>query len=124
MNQIHRTAEPSFSADCAFSYTEAGKSYRRFPILCESFYENLTFHIHIEHKDNGISLTAIGTYQLDGDTYQLDFKQIFVRNIHNEVISLLGDSEDVIAMRQNITCVRKGNQIVFTDHKSQTYYFA
>ena len=88
------------------------------------FYENQTFHIHIEHKDNGISLTAIGTYKLDGDTYQLEFVQIFARNIHNEIVNLLGDNEDAVAMRKKISCVRKDKQIVFTDHKNQTYYFA
>ncbi len=80
------------------------------------FYKNGTFRIRIEHKDKGLSLTGIGTYTLDGKTYQLTFIQAFGRDTNDQVVNIIDQCD-------KITCTRSGNRIKFTDHKTQTFYF-
>ena len=80
------------------------------------FFDNKTFHVHIEHKGNGLALTGIGTYTMDGNTYQLTFSQLYARNVSNVIVDLTNESE-------NISCTKSGNRIKFIDHKSQIYYF-
>ena len=88
------------------------------------FYDNNTFHIRIEHKDVGLCLTGIGTYTLEGKTYQLEFIQAFGRNTENQIIDILSSVDDNDTYEvDKITCVRTGNRIKFTDHKSQIFYF-
>lgn len=87
------------------------------------FHDNGTFQIHIEHKEKGVALTAIGTYTQEKNIYILEFKQGFVRNHENIIIDLTADNEDTIALRKNISCTRDKNLIKFIDHKNQTYYF-
>lgn len=80
------------------------------------FFENKTFHIHIEHKENGLSLSGIGTYTTEGNTYNLKFIQAYARDVNNIII-------DVTNLSNEITCTRSGNRIKFTDHKYQIFYF-
>ena len=80
------------------------------------FNKNNTFSIRIEHKEKGLSLTGIGTYTLDGKTYQLTFVQAFARDVNNTIIDITNETAE-------ITCTRTGNRIKFTDHKFQIYYF-
>ena len=82
------------------------------------FFDNDTFHVHIEHKEKGISLIGIGTYTLKNKTYQLTFTQIYARDTDNQIIDIT-DQPACAA----ITCQRSGNRIKFTDHKAQIYYF-
>ena len=81
------------------------------------FYDNNTFHIHIEHKSNGLSLTGIGTYTLEGNTYKLQFTQAYARNTSNIIVDITNTQS------KEITCTRSGNRIKFTDHKYQVFYF-
>lgn len=80
------------------------------------FFKNSTFHVRIEHRDKGLVLTGIGTYQLNGDTYELKFVQVYARDTSNTVV-------DITDQCDAITCKRSGNRIKFTDHNSQIYYF-
>ena len=80
------------------------------------FYKNGTFHIRIEHKEKGLSLTGIGTYTLEDKTYQLSFVKAFARDTNNTVI-------DITDQCAAISCTRSGNRIKFIDHKSQIFYF-
>lgn len=80
------------------------------------FFDNNTFHVHIAHKGNGLALTGIGTYTQEGKTYKLTFTQLYGRNVSNVIVDLTEEAK-------NITCVKSGNRIKFTDHKSQIYYF-
>ena len=80
------------------------------------FFDNNTFHIHIEHEGNGLSLTGIGTYTKEGKTYNLEFIEIYGRDTNNQIVNLMDKS-------QEITCTRSGNRIKFTDHKYQIFYF-
>ncbi len=82
------------------------------------FYNNGTFRIMIEHKEKGLSLTAIGTYQLDHQNYQLKFERLLARNTEGEIVNYT-DSEESKA----ITCTRRDKTIIFVDHKAQTFYF-
>lgn len=86
------------------------------------FYQNGTFHIIIEHKTKGLSLTAIGTYQLEGKNYQLKFEKLFARNNDGNIVDYTTD-EVYKSQRAAISCTRRGNQIEFVDHKAQTFYF-
>lgn len=87
------------------------------------FYKNNTFHIHIEHKDLGLSLTAIGTYTLENKTYHLEFTQAYSRNVYNEIENITSALNDENSDLPKISCTRSGNRIKFIDHKSQIYYF-
>ena len=80
------------------------------------FFDNDTFHVHIAHKGNGLSFTGIGTYEIKGKEYKLTFTQAYARNASNIIVDLTEESK-------NITCVKSGNRIKFTDHKAQIYYF-
>lgn len=80
------------------------------------FYQNGTFYVQIKHKDKGLSFTGIGTYKQDGKTYQLKFYRAYARNNEDNIVDYTDQCND-------ITCVRTGNRIKFTDHKSQTFYF-
>ena len=80
------------------------------------FFDNNTFHVHIAHKGNGLALTGTGTYMQEGKTYKLTFTQLYGRNVSNVIVDLTEEAK-------NITCVKSGNRIKFTDHKSQIYYF-
>lgn len=86
------------------------------------FNQNGTFHINIEHKDKGLSLTAIGTYKLEGKTYQLKFEKLFARDNDGNITDYT-TAEEHKAERAAITCTRSGNRIKFVDHKAQTFYF-
>ncbi|MBR4418535.1 MAG: hypothetical protein IKT33_00870 [Clostridia bacterium] len=81
-----------------------------------TFNKNNTFRIHIEHKEKGLALTGIGTYTLEKKTYHLTFTQIYARDLNDTIVDITNQTE-------TITCTRSGNQIKFTDHKAQIYYF-
>lgn len=80
------------------------------------FFDNKTFHIHIEHEGNGLSLTGIGTYTKEGKTYKLEFIKLYGRDTNNMIV-------DLMDKREEITCTTSGNRIKFTDHKYQIFYF-
>ena len=80
------------------------------------FFKNGTFHIHIEHKDNGLSFTGIGTYTKDGNTYQLTFVQAYARDNDDNIVDYTDHGNEV-------SCERSGSRIKFIDHKGQTFYF-
>lgn len=88
------------------------------------FYDNHTFHIRIEHKDVGLCFTGIGTYTLEGKTYNLEFVQAFGRDTENQIVDIMPmmDDDDNYII-DKITCTRSGNRIKFIDHKSQIFYF-
>ncbi len=80
------------------------------------FFDNGTFHVRIEHKIEGLSLTGIGTYTQDGKTYKLKFHKAYARDNHGDIV-------DYTNYCDRITCIRTGNRIKFTDHKFQIFYF-
>ena len=80
------------------------------------FYKNGTFHVHIEHKEKGLSLSGIGTYKQEDKTYQLTFLQAYARDNNGTIV-------DYTDKCNEITCVRTGSRIKFTDHKYQIFYF-
>ena len=81
-------------------------------------YRNGTFHITIAHKEKGLSLTGIGTYQVDGKKYQLKFNTLIARDNANNITDYTDSTES-----KNIVCERSGSRIKFIDHKAQTFYF-
>ena len=81
-------------------------------------YKNGTFHITIQHKSKGLSLTGIGTYQLEGNDYHLKFKKLFARDNNSDVVDYTDREES-----KTIVCTRSGNRIKSIDHKAQTFYF-
>ena len=83
------------------------------------FYKNGTFHVRLEHKEHGLLMTAIGTYTLDGKTYQLTFTQAYGRNASDDSTDIV----DITEQCKKISCVRSGNRIKFIDHNSQIFYF-
>ena len=84
-------------------------------------YKNGTFHIVIEHKEKGLSLVGIGTYQNDGKEYQLKFEKLFARDNDSNVVDYTTNEHKT--ERDAISCTRSGNRIKFIDHKAQTFYF-
>jgi len=80
------------------------------------FNKNGTFHVIIEHKEKGLSLTGIGTYTLENKTYHLNFTQAYARNNESNIVDYTDQCSD-------ITCTLTGNRIKFTDHKYQIFYF-
>lgn len=85
------------------------------------FYQNGTFHITIKHKEKGLSLTAIGTYKLEGKEYQLKFEKLLARDNDGNIVDY--NTEEHQTERKAISCTRSGNRIKFIDHKAQTFYF-
>ena len=84
------------------------------------FFKNDTFHITIEHKEKGLSLTGIGTYTIDNKTYHLTFIQAYARDNEGNIVDYTTECNQAAT---GITCTRSGNRIKFTDHKGQTFYF-
>ncbi|MCQ2381981.1 MAG: hypothetical protein MJ054_01610 [Clostridia bacterium] len=80
------------------------------------FYSNGTFHVTIEHKDKGLSLAGIGTYEVDKKIYHLTFTKAYARDNEGNIVEYTNQCD-------NITCLRTGNRIKFTDHKNQIFYF-
>lgn len=78
--------------------------------------KNGTFHVTIQHKTKGLSLTGIGTYTLDNKTYKLTFIQAYARDNEGNIVDYTNNCND-------ITCTLVGNRIKFTDHKYQIFYF-
>ena len=78
--------------------------------------KNGTFHVNIAHKEKGLSLTGIGTYTVQDKTYHLHFTQAYARDNEGNIV-------DYTTQSSNITCMRVGNRIKFTDHKYQIFYF-
>lgn len=80
-------------------------------------YQNGTFHVRIEHKDKGLSLTGIGTYTTDDKIYQLKFTRAYARDNEGHIVDY------TTQCNATVTCSRSGSRIKFTDHKYQIFYF-
>lgn len=80
------------------------------------FHKNGTFCVRIEHKKAGLIFTGIGTYELEGKTYQLNFVQAYARDTANQIKEITNECKDII-------CTRSGNRIKFVAHNAQIYYF-
>ncbi len=78
--------------------------------------KNGTFHITIQHKTKGLSLTGIGTYTMENKTYKLTFIQAYARDNEGNIVDYTNNCNE-------ITCTIAGNRIKFTDHKYQIFYF-
>ena len=110
----------NFSSKTAYQVTAVEKTEFTAADFAEKselqFNANGTFHVHIAHKEKGLSLTGIGTYTTEGKTYQLKFIEIFARDNNGDIVNYMDKCND-------ITCARVGNRIKFTDHKYQIFYF-
>ena len=80
------------------------------------FNKNGTFHVTIQHKTKGLSLTGVGTYTLEDKTYKLTFIQAYARDNEGNIVDYTDHCNE-------ITCTLAGNRIKFTDHKYQIFYF-
>ena len=81
------------------------------------FFKNGTFHVYIEHKEKGLSLTGIGSYNKEDKTYKLTFVQAYARDNEGNIVDYTEQSNT------EITCEQSGSRIKFSGYNGQTFYF-